>query len=235
MLILFPSISVMNNILLVAMLPLVQGSYVTEFKEGSAAAVDFYREWHALISKAFGGAKESDLVLAYSIVAPEVSQYDAFKDFLEIGIMKKRYVADGSCDYSIGYFQMKPSFVESLENEVFKSASLKKKYGKMLAYSRGKSKRTVRKERLDRLSETEWQIRYLAIYVDVAKQRTAKWGLKSSEEKLRYWASMYNAGFYLSKARVKQRQTVRQFPRSTTKYNYSAVAVELYRRLLKRK
>lgn len=215
------------------MLPLVQGSYITEYKEGSAAAVDFYREWHTRISKAFSGAKESDLVLAYSIVAPEVSQYDAFKDFLEMGIMKKKYVADGSCDYSIGYFQMKPSFVESLENEVFKSVSLKKKYGKQLAYSRGKNKRNVRKERLERLCETEWQIRYLAIYVDVARQRTAKWGLKSSEEKLRYWASMYNAGFYLSKTRIRQRQTVKQFPRSTAKYNYSAVAVELYKRLLK--
>ena len=82
------------------------------------------------------------------------------------------------------------------------------------------------------MCESEWQMRYLAIFIEVAKRRTAKWGLKGYEEKLRCWATLYNAGPYLSRQRVSNRQKVKQFPRGTNEFNYSAVAVELYKVLL---
>lgn len=203
-------------------------AYAAETRE----ALKFYKRNYDTFKKHFPGMNESMLKVVYCVVAPEVSQYDAMTDFFEVKALEAKYVKDGSCNYSIGYFQMKPIFVESLEKEVFNNASLKKKYGKHLAYAKGKNSATVRAERLERMCEMEWQIRYLAIFIDIVKMRTAKWGLKSNKDKVRYWATLYNAGLYLNKTRVKNRQNVKQFPRGTKEFNYSAVAVELYGKLV---
>ena len=203
-------------------------AYAAETRE----ALNFYKRNYDTFKKHFPGMSESMLKVVYCVVAPEVSQYDAMTDFFEVKALEAKYVKDGSCNYSIGYFQMKPIFVESLEKEVFNNASLKKKYGKHLAYAKGKNSATVRAERLERMCEMEWQIRYLAIFIDIVKMRTAKWGLKSNKDKVRYWATLYNAGLYLNKTRVKNRQNVKQFPRGTKEFNYSAVAVELYGKLV---
>lgn len=217
--------------ILFSILTIVQGTYFAEYSRDAEDAVAFFANNSAAFRRVFNGASEDDIRVAYSIVAPEVSQYDAVSDFMEVAALEIKYVRGGNCDYSIGYFQMKPSFVESLEKEVFKSRKLTAKYGELLKYSKGKNRRKVRQERLDRLSDTEWQIRFLAIFVDVVKERTAGWNLKNNNEKVRYWATLYNAGFYLSRSRVEQRQGVKQFPRNTKKFNYSAVAVEFYNAL----
>lgn len=219
---------------LLSLLLVVQGSYFSVYSNESKNAMAFYKKNQSLFLKVFKGASENDIDIAFAIVAPEVSQYSAASDFLETKALEMKYVRNGNCDYSVGRFQMKPSFIESLEKEVFKSKALTRKYGEQLSYSKGKNKRAVRRERVERLCDDEWQIRYLAIFVDVVKQRTAGWGLKSSEDKVRYWATMYNAGFYLSKARVKHRQGVKQFPRGTKEFNYSAVAQEFYRKTVRK-
>ena len=206
--------------------------YAALYPDEARLAVEFYEKNHDTLKNMFPGVSEKVLKMVYSVVAPEVSQYDPFKDFIEVKALEMKYVKDGNCDYSIGRFQMKPSFVESLEKEVFSSASLKKRFGKFLEYTKKENDASVRKERLKRMRETEWQMRYLAIFIELAKRRTAKWGLNGNEEKVRCWATLYNAGPYLSKQRVSNRQKVKQFPRETKEFNYSAVAVELYKKLL---
>ena len=220
----------MFTLLLTLSLLLPEG-YFAAYSGNAQDAMEFYRENKSLFDRHFQGASAEEKKMAFAIVAPEVSCYDVFMDFVETEAMKHKYVDSGECDYSIGYFQMKPSFVESLENEVFRSSALRAKYGAALSYSREGSATDKRRERLNRLCQTEWQVRYLAIFLEIVKARTAGWGLAGNEERLRYWATMYNAGFYLSKARVRQRQSVKQFPRSTNEFNYSAVAVEFYKML----
>lgn len=210
---------------------LLPDGYFTAYSGNARDAMEFYRENRALFDRYFAGATETEKKIAFAIVAPEVSCYDSFMDFVETEAMERSYVGDGECDYSIGYLQMKPSFVESLENEVFRDATLRAEYGTSLAYSREGSAVDKRRERFERLCRTDWQIRYLAIFLKIVKKRTQNWGLGSDEERVRYWATMYNAGFYLSKARVRQRQTVKQFPRRTNEFNYSAVALEFYKGL----
>ncbi len=219
------------NALFFYLLFAVSGGYFSQYSAEAGNAMDFYKENIALFKEVFAGASDSEIKMAFSVVAPEVSQYDAIRDYVEKKAVGIKYVRNGECDYSIGYFQMKPSFVESLEKEVFKDRVLAEKYGKLFEYSRKNDERAVRKERFDRLCNTKWQIRYLSLFIDVVKKRTSSWGLSGNGECLRFWATMYNAGFYLSKARVKQRQTVRQFPRSTAEFNYSSVALEFYKEL----
>ena len=218
----------MNIVYLLLFLLANNGDFFAAYPHDAKFAVETYNAYRAAVASAMGGASDRDVAMAFAIVAPEVSRYDVLLDFVEVHSLEKAYVSADKCDYSIGYFQMKPSFVESLEKEVAKDRRLFRKYGKRLAYAKGSAKEQ-RRQRLERLNDIEWQIAYLAVFFDVAKSRTAAWGIKSDEEKVRCWATLYNAGFYLSKERVKQRQRVKQFPRGTEEFNYSAVAVEFYR------
>lgn len=205
----------------------VAGDYFTAYPNESREAVKIFKKHRGELASLLGDACDDDVVIAFSIVAPEVSQYSALSDFFETAAVKEGYPSAGSPDYSIGLFQMKPSFAESLESEVGKDSALKQKYGTRLAYGTDDI-RKVRRQRVDRLADTGWQMLYLAVFVDVVKMRTATWGLASSEEKVRCWSTFYNAGFYLSRERVRQRQGVKQFPRNTKRFNYSAVAVEFF-------
>lgn len=212
------------------MLLAVAGDYFTAYPSESREAVKTFDRYRDRLVSLLGNACDDDVLIAFSIVAPEVSQYSALSDFFETAAVKDGYPSAGSPDYSIGLFQMKPSFAESLESEVGKDNILKQKYGARLAYGTDDI-RNVRRQRVERLSDTGWQMLYLAVFVDVVKMRTATWGLASSEEKVRCWSTLYNAGFYLSRERVRQRQGVKQFPRNTKRFNYSAVAVEFFNAL----
>lgn len=209
------------------MLLAVAGDYFTAYPGGANEAVRLFDCCREKLGELLGDASDDDIMIAFSIVAPEVSQYSALVDIFETKAVKDGYPSTGKPDYSIGLFQMKPSFAESLESEVCKDNTLKQKYGARLAYGTDDI-RKVRRQRVERLSDTGWQILYLAVFVDVVKRRTATWGLTSSEVKVRCWSTLYNAGFYLSRERVKQRQGVKQFPRNTKSFNYSAIAVEFY-------
>ena len=220
-----PMISILFTLLLS-----VSDGYFTAYPSQSRQALEAFENCRAGLKTALLDANDEDIRMAFAIVAPEAGCYDSFSDYFETAAVRKGYPSNGSPDYSIGLFQMKPSFAESLESEVAKDSDLKAKYGSRLAYSSNDVTKQ-RRERVKRLSNTDWQIYYLAVFVDVVKKRTAGWGLKDAESKVRYWSTLYNAGIYLSKARVEQRQGVKQFPRGTKEFNYSAIAVEYYKAL----
>ena len=216
--------------LLLSLILLVPEGYMAAYPSQSRQAIEEFGSCREELNKILPDATDEELRIAFAIVAPEISCYNALSDYFETAAVKKGYPSSGTPDYSIGLFQMKPSFAESLENEVVKDSALKAKYGSRLAYGSNDSA-AKRRERVNRLANTNWQICYLAVFVDVVKKRTSTWDLSDAESKVRYWSTLYNAGLYLSKARVEQRQGVKQFPRGTKEFNYSAIALELYRAL----
>ena len=216
--------------ILFSLILLAPDSYIAAYPSQSRQAIETFESCRAELEKLLHGATDEELRIAFAIVAPEAGCYNSLSDYFETAAVKNGYPSNGSPDYSIGVFQMKPSFAESLENEVDKDAALKAKYGSKLAYS-SSNVTSKRRERVNRLASDKWQIYYLAVFVDIVKKRTSTWNLKDAESKVRYWATLYNAGLYLSKARVEQRQGVKQFPRGTKEFNYSAVALELYKSL----
>ena len=216
--------------MLLSFILLVPDGYLAAYPSQSRQAIETFESCRAELKKILPDATEEELRIAFAIVAPEAGCYNSLSDYFETAAVKNGYPSNGSPDYSIGLFQMKPSFAESLENEVVKDSALKAKYGSRLAYGSNDTA-SKRRERVNRLANTNWQICYLAVFVDVVKKRTSTWDLSDAESKVRYWSTLYNAGFYLSKARVEQRQGVKQFPRGTKEFNYSAIAVELYRAL----
>lgn len=218
--------------ILLAVASIAHDGYCTKYPSGADDALKLYKECKDELKILLGNVSDDEVKLAFAIVAPEASQYNRLTDYFEVRAVRSGYPSKGAPNYSIGVFQMKPSFAENLEKEVAGNARLKKKYGKRLAY-KAKDATAKRRELVDRLADRGWQLVYVAAFYDVVKLRTASWKLRGNEEKLRYWATLYNAGFYLSKPRSKQRQSVRQFPRGTNEFNYSAAAVDIYQNKLK--
>lgn len=107
---------------------------------------------------------------ALAIVSPELIRWSAFKDFFETTALELLYVKKGKtyADFSIGHFQMKPSFVEQLEAYVFQHESLNT--FKYIVIS-NKSEVEIRKERIKRLQQFAWQLRYAHVFWSVVTDK----------------------------------------------------------------
>ena len=59
-----------------------------------------------------------DPLIAESVVWPEMERYTRLQDLAETAAVYGTYITTGGGpDYSIGLFQMKPSFIENLEKQ----------------------------------------------------------------------------------------------------------------------
>ena len=101
--------------------------------------------------------------VAEAVIFPELIRYSMFQDKMETGAVRSLYVTKGSggCDFSIGRFQMKPSFAEDLERRWMRSG-LAREYG---LYFDTKDSEMARKVRISRLEDEEWQCIYLAVFL----------------------------------------------------------------------
>lgn len=129
-----------------------------------------------------------------SVAFPEMLRYDSYSDYLETSSNRVLYVNEGknASDFSTGYFQMKPSFLEDLESYVANNESLKQ-YNWILIQKKNETE--ARKERIKRLENFQWQLRYLKIYWYVAEYRYRNIDFKTTQDKIRFFATAYNYGF----------------------------------------
>ena len=69
------------------------------------------------------------IAFLFSIVAPEVTQYSHLSNKIESYSLNVFYAQNGSeyANFSIGYFQMQPAFLERIEDSVTADPILKKK------------------------------------------------------------------------------------------------------------
>ena len=148
-----------------------------------------------------------------SIVFPEVMRYGIISDLLQVEALKHLYTRYGSdaADFSIGKFQMKPSFAESVEREVMQAPALRKKYAS-LQYPSGKGKFQERNLRLQRLQNLQWQLVYLHAFVDVCGMRFADVKFTGEEERMKFYATAFNAGYYNTPEKIIIKGSIRSFP-----------------------
>ena len=168
----------------------------------------------------------------FGIIAPEVSQFGFLNNLAQTGLLRYFYVQGGKmyADYSIGYFQMKPSFVERLEESLQQNETLQRQFQNYLIEN--PISREGRAERINRLIKQEWQFNYLALFCLVMQERFAGKEFTDKEEKLRFYAAAYNTGFHKSELVIEQFSQKAMFPLlGMTKYNYSDVSLWFYREL----
>ena len=133
-----------------------------------------------------------------AIVFPELIRYNSVFDAIEINSLKYLYVSEGKeyADFSVGYFQMKPSFAEMVEQDL---AGLKDTYFISLSKISGLSKladnEPNRKARIARITSVEMQLQYLCAFYKICEQKFAGKKFSSTAEKVRFFSTCYNAGY----------------------------------------
>ena len=143
-----------------------------------------------------------DPLIAESVVWPEMERYSRLQDLIETSANYGTYiVSGGGPDYSIGLFQMKPSFVEELEKAWMRSG-LARQYELWFDTA---DNATARRIRISRLQKEEWQVIYVGVFLRLlyasygSVDKNGTWrqeGLETLpvEEQVRLAATAYNRG-----------------------------------------
>lgn len=170
-----------------------------------------------------------------AIIFPELIRYSTFQNFFETKALEYIYVEQGSAvaDFSIGYFQMKPSFAETLESTLVKEEQLKKQFERLLIPT-SYSITEQRAIRLKRLKELSWQLDYLCCFYVLTQQKfETKLNLLSSEKQLEFLATAYNTGFHKSSESIEKAMHRASYPYGSKypesqQYIYAKVALDYY-------
>jgi hypothetical protein len=128
------------------------------------------------------------------VVYPELLRYSSFRDRFESAALKIAYVGVGrqGADFSIGPFQMKPSFAESVE-EGIRTNDIPG-FTNLLAF-RSTDLAGKRRERVARLSSLGGELGYLAAFYQLARRLyPARVNATDREAALRFLCALYNAG-----------------------------------------
>jgi hypothetical protein len=172
---------------------------------------------------------KADASFMQAIVFPEVMRYNTLKDGIEAESLRTLYVQFGKeyADFSIGLFQMKPSFAEEVENK--SAALLSKKIQKELQLQYiSTDEETIRRERVERMQDKEWQLIYLTAFVAICNETYKTKNFNKPIDKLQWYATVYNAGFnrtdeYISKKTEKEHFYLQQ-DMPGKKFRYAAIA-----------
>ncbi|NPV01157.1 MAG: hypothetical protein HPY53_07225 [Brevinematales bacterium] len=164
---------------------------------------------------------------------PELIRFSLFRDSMELFTLEVFYVNFGSGvnDFSVGMFQMKPSFVEQMENYLNTHDELKI-YRPLFVYKFPNDPSAIRKERLDRLAKVEWQIRYLVLFSKIAEQVFPKQQGQTKAEMVKFYAGVYNTGFWKTKEQILKTMQLNIFPNGMSypveQNNYSDIALYFF-------
>lgn len=171
----------------------------------------------------------------WALVMPEVIRYDAFFDAIETGSLELLYVQMGAyyADFSIGRFQMKPSFAERIEKDanLLLDKSFLKNSG-FLSFKNLQDHKEVRNRRVERLENQIWQCNYLAAFYKICEKKFRSLKFQNESEKLRFFATAYNTGYQKPVSEIRKNLNKKFYTLSkifsATHYNYADIAVFMY-------
>jgi hypothetical protein len=200
-------------LLLIALLPLRPAAQsAADFREAYLSEYQQAEQWlcHHLPLHAFIDMRSS---MAIAAAFPELVRYNELSDFIETTALELLYVQHGSriVDFSIGHFQMKPSFVESLEK--LADCPLVTAQQRQWLQLTHLPPQEARRLRIERLKSPLAQVQYLLIFERIASwQRAADFALRSTKEQIRRLAVFYNAGLHISSEQLHYHLQTPLFP-----------------------
>lgn len=210
--------------------------FATIFGEDYQQAANFCKTHKAEIKeKANQYELPADQLTA--IIFPELIRYSTFQNFFETKALEYVYVQQGStaADFSIGNFQIKPSFVERLEAALLEEEVLGKQFEHLLiptSYTLSEQ----RKIRLERLQKLSWQLDYLCCFYVLTQQKfEALLASLNNEKQLKFLATAYNTGFHKSSHSIEKAMNRASYPYGSKypedqQYIYAAVAWDYYKK-----
>ncbi len=180
------------------------------------------------------GGMGADARVLVPAVFPEILKYTSFRDDIETLGLAVLYVSGGTArgNFSIGRFQMKPSFVEALEAQVARRPDLPATLRAITGFPAGATEKDRRTIRIERIRSEQWQLTYLGAFYAVVASRFDLGGL-SVEDQVRFVAAAYNRGFWYSAEEIRRAEGFRIFPHgsrgSPGPYRYTDIAVDFFK------
>jgi hypothetical protein len=171
----------------------------------------------------------ADYTFMQSIVFPEVMRYNSIKDGIEAESLRTLYVQFGAdyANFSIGLFQMKPTFAELVEQKSKQWLPVNIYKELQLDYN-SNDEEDIRMQRLERLQDEDWQMVYLTAFICLCNKMYVNKIFSSQKEKLQWYATVYNAGFdkkenYISQ-KIQQDNFYLNQGMPEKKFKYAAIA-----------
>jgi hypothetical protein len=170
--------------------------------------------------------------LAMSVVFPEILRYSALRDKMEVSLLKTLYVNLGEeyADFSIGVFQMKPSFAETIREE--STAFLGNRAGiKFKTAASYDDIKDFRKSIIKDLEDPESQVIYLVTFIRLCEK---KFDLTRFTEvsRIKFISSAYNSGIDKTMPQIMNMADKKFFSTKIIKaetYSYSEISIFWYK------
>lgn len=169
--------------------------------------------------------------VAVAVVFPELVRYSALRDKIEITLLKALYINLGEdyANFSIGQFQMKPSFAESIHQKVpLLKGRLRNQFREK---TRNNDIRKYRASIVKDLEQPESQFLYLIAFLKICG---TIYNLEEMDEdyRLKFLATAYNFSFQKSFDEVEKMTDKKFFYTKLVKaesYSYSDISAFWYK------
>jgi hypothetical protein len=174
--------------------------------------------------------------VAVAIIFPELVRYSALRDKIEITLLKTLYINLGEeyANFSIGPFQMKPSFGQMIRERALgamghKADHLFKQkddYDDITSF---------RSSIVSDLEDPKTQLNYLIAFIKICED-SFNLKLKTDDEKVIFLATAYNYGFWKRSDQIENMIDKKYFNTTilkTINYSYSDVSLFWYQKYLK--
>ena len=208
-----------------------ESDYKTAFGDDWKKAEDFISENELWIRQEL---KKYDIGFneSMAIIFPELVRYSAIRDKMETTLLKALYINLGKeyANFSIGHFQMKPSFAETLG--IMEEKLLPQRYRSLVRDTADFSDiKDYRSAVVKDLEDKNHQLDYLIVFYKICAKR---FNLRKmdSEERIRFLATAYNFGFLKSPDEIRSMEKRKFFSTdlfSKRMYPYADVSLAWYR------
>jgi hypothetical protein len=168
---------------------------------------------------------------AVAVVFPELIRYSALRDKIEISVLKTLYrnLGDDYADFSVGVFQIKPSFAEKI---IMAAPAVMGKKPKDLFRKKNtfKNERDFRASIISDLENPRTELNYLIAFFKICYEYFNFNG-EDGAKKIRFLATAYNTGFWKSREEI-ENMTEKKFFNTklfkTENYSYADIALFWY-------
>jgi len=173
--------------------------------------------------------------VALAVVFPEIIRFSALEDFVQVRALKVLYVQYGKeyANFSVGRFQMKPTFAQQVERDSNRLLAAEERAALGAPVFPAADTVENRRDRVLRLDDIKWQVRYLGLFMRIMDKRYARTRFADPLERLRFYATAYNAGYTNSEKTIRRILPAKTYHTglfdSETKYCYADIAVFFFK------
>ncbi|MCE5346177.1 MAG: hypothetical protein LLG13_07820 [Bacteroidales bacterium] len=169
--------------------------------------------------------------VAIAIIFPELIRYSALRDKMEITLLKTLYINLGEtyANFSIGQFQMKPSFAEMIRE---KAPAVIGRRSQIVFKNRSEYDdiKDFRQSIVSDLEDPEIQLKYLIVFMKIC-EKNYRINRKDEAFRIKFLATAYNYGFNKSSEQIENMMGKKYFNTAlfrTDNYCYSEVSLFWY-------